>query len=248
LLTNDDKAEAQIPLPDPSNDVGHVQDDVDEPLEDDDRLYENGTTALMYSSPYSSFLLPLLSPVSFTVIGNSGGGRRSSSALTYDQFYKLVSGFEVSSVADLQLRHMAKNMFPREAAAVDETCQEFLNFYGETPGVPCTGYLGFCIVRYCHALKLSEEQPRYRAVAEVFYSTSTSEAPCERVIGDVRAMIGDSRYNLGLKTLSAMLAMKNKFDTSSLVLKLLSLSFFFLLSFENHFTSFHLKFIRLPQK
>jgi hypothetical protein len=142
LLTDDDEAEAQIPLSDPCNHVGHVQDDVDEPLEDDDRLYEHGSTAPMYSSPYSSFLFPLLSPVS----------------------YKLVPGFEVSSVADqllalgkernfrmanLQLRYTAKNMFPREAATVDETHQLFLNFYGETPGVPFAGYLGFGITRYC---------------------------------------------------------------------------------------------------
>jgi hypothetical protein len=68
-------------------------------------------------------------------------------------------------------------------------------------------------------LKPADEQPRYCAVAEVVYSTSTSETPCERVIGEVRAMIGDSRYNLGLKTLSAMLALKNKFETNNLVLR-----------------------------
>ena len=122
-------------------------------------------------------------------------------------------------MADRELRFMAKNMFPGQPTAADETCQEFLNLLGETPGVPCSAYLGFGIVRYCAALRLAKEQPRYCAVAEVFYSTSTSEAPCERVIGDVRAMIGDSRYNLGLKTLSAMLALKNKFETNNLVLR-----------------------------
>jgi hypothetical protein len=231
MLTEDDNAEAQIPLPDCCDAVGRVQDDVDDPLEDDDRLFEHGSSEPMYSSPYSSFLLPLLPSSSFEDIGSSSS---SSSALTYDHFYKLIPGFEVPSVADqlsalrkeknfhmadLELRFMAKNIFPGEAAAVNETCQEFLNFYGETPGVPCSGYLGYGIVRYCQALKLAHEQPRYRSVAEVVYSTSTSEAPCERVIGEVRAMIGDSRYNLGLKTLSAMLALKNKFEPSNLVLR-----------------------------
>jgi hypothetical protein len=31
-------------------------------------------------------------------------------------------------MADLELRFMAKNTFPGEAAAVDETCQQFLDF------------------------------------------------------------------------------------------------------------------------
>jgi hypothetical protein len=115
--------------------------------------------------------------------------------------------------------NLLKSMCRTEPTAGDETCREFLVFLGETSAVPCTQYLGAGIVMYCDALKNSEEQPRFRAVAEVFYSTPTSEAPCERVIGEVRAIIKDNRFNLALRTLTGMLALRISFDPSKLLLR-----------------------------
>jgi hypothetical protein len=146
----------------------------------------------------------------------------------------LIAGFEAPSVADQinalgkesnferadrELRFMAHYMFPNEGAAGEATAHEFLDFLGETPSVSCSGFLGFGFVLYCDALKQARVKDKYRAVSEVFYSTPTSEAPCERLIGEVRRIIGDNRYNLALKTMTGMLALRNKFDESQLVLR-----------------------------
>jgi hypothetical protein len=216
-------------LPNSGDEVAHEQEDAEEAVEDDEMLREQGSTAPMYSSPYSSFLLPLLLPGSLQPRSDSGNG-----VFTYDDFYRLIPGFEVPSVAaqisalekeknfkyaNAELRFMAKYMFRTDATAPDDTCREFLLFLGDTPGVPCNDYLGFGIVLYCDALKNAGEQPRLYAVSEVTYSTPTSEAPCERIIGIVRRMIGDSKYNLALKTLTGMLVLKNEFDEKKLVLR-----------------------------
>jgi hypothetical protein len=228
LVVDEDSMDAEIPLPDCDGVVENSV--VEEDSIDESELTEQGGSGPVYSSQYSSFLLPLLTSGSLKNgrSGNNGG------VFIYEDFYQLVSGFEAPSVADQlralgneknfaratsELQFMARYMWPAENQAAKELVHEFLNFLGETQTVPCSGCLGFGFVLYCDALKQSREQPRYRAASEVFYSTPTSEAPCERVIGAVRAIIGDDRYNLALKTLTGMLALRNKFDERKLVLR-----------------------------
>jgi hypothetical protein len=75
LLTDEDNADAEIPLPDSTNQVQPADGEAEEVV-DDEMLKEPGGSDPMYSSPYSSFLLPLLGPGSLST-KNSGSSNQS---------------------------------------------------------------------------------------------------------------------------------------------------------------------------
>jgi hypothetical protein len=200
-------------------------------VEREDGVPEADEKSSLFSSPYSSFLLPLLSADCFSNISNNHFRQRE---FMYSLFYKLQPDFSVPSVADQidglrkensfemasnELAWMTKSLFPGDRKAEGEVCSELLDFVGDTSSVPFPRLLSTGFARYYTALSKSGKLPRLCAIAEVFYSTCTSEASCERVIGIVRKKIGDNKFNYSLPTLTAMLVKQSKFDASLLKLK-----------------------------
>jgi hypothetical protein len=161
----------------------------------------------LYASPYSSFLLPLLSPDCFKhTFSNQAFQRRQHN---HSSFYQLRQDFPVPTVseqlsalekeavfelASAELRWMAKKLFPQDGAAERDVGRELLN-YLDCASPPNDEYLPHGLAAYFISLSKTTHYQRLRACAEVFYSTPTAEAACERVIGILRRKIGDNKFN-----------------------------------------------------
>jgi hypothetical protein len=185
----------------------------------------------LYSSPYSSFLLPLLSPTCFKPTFNHTAFQQRQS--NYSSFYQLTPDFPVPTVAEqisalqqepafqlasAELRWMTKKLVPQDGAAERDVGKELLN-YLDCASPPNHEFLPDGLASYFTSISKTTHYPRLRACAEVFYSTPTSEAACERVIGILRRKIGDNKFNYSLPTLTAMLIKQTPFDKEQLELK-----------------------------